>query len=68
VDESVTLALTARVKKLVLFHHDPYHHDKKIDALLQHARTLVKKLKGKLKVEAAREGMTIQLGGEKRSR
>ena len=65
VDDSVALALKADVKKLVLFHHDPYHDDKKIDAFLKHARALVKKQKGKLKVEAAREGMTIQLGGKK---
>ena len=64
VDDSVALALKAGVKKLVLFHHDPYHDDKKIDAFLKHARALVKKKKGKLKVEAAREGMTIQLGGK----
>jgi ribonuclease BN (tRNA processing enzyme) len=64
VDDSVTLALKAGVKKLVLFHHDPYHDDKKIDAFLKHARRLVKQLKGKLKVEAAREGMTILLGGK----
>lgn len=63
VDDSVALALKAGVKKLVLFHHDPYHDDKRIDAFLKHARNLVKKLRGKLKVEAAREGMTIQLGG-----
>ena len=62
VDDSVALALQAGVKKLVLFHHDPDHDDRKIDAFVQHARALVKKQNGKLKVEAAREGMTIQLG------
>jgi phosphoribosyl 1,2-cyclic phosphodiesterase len=64
VDESVALALKAGVKKLVLFHHDPNHDDKKIDAFVKHARNLVAKKKGKLKVEAAREGMMIQLGGK----
>jgi ribonuclease BN (tRNA processing enzyme) len=64
VDESVALALKANVKKLLLFHHDPDHNDKKIDALVQSARRLVAKAKGKLKVEAAREGMTIQLTGK----
>jgi len=63
VDDSVALALKAGVKKLVLFHHDPDHDDRKIDAFVKHARALVKKRKGKLKVEAAREGMVIQLGG-----
>jgi phosphoribosyl 1,2-cyclic phosphodiesterase len=64
VDESVSLAMKAGVKKLILFHHDPDHDDKTIDALVIYARKLVTKAKGKLKVEAAREGMVIQLGGK----
>ncbi len=59
VDDSVALALKAGVKKLVLFHHDPDHDDKKIDAFVQHARRLVARQKGKLKIEAAREGAII---------
>ena len=64
VDDSVALALRAGVKKLVLFHHDPDHDDRTIDAFVKHARALVKKRNGKLKVEAAREGMVIHLGGK----
>ena len=64
VDDSVALALEAGVKKLILFHHDPDHSDKKIDAFVNHARRLVAKAGSKLKVEAAREGMVIQLGGK----
>jgi len=64
VDDSVAFALKAGVKKLILFHHDPDHDDKKIDAFVKYARRLVAKARGKLKVEAAREGMTIQLGGK----
>ena len=59
VDDSVGLALKAGVKKLILFHHDPDHDDKKIDALVQHARHLVARQKGKLKIEAAREGVAL---------
>jgi phosphoribosyl 1,2-cyclic phosphodiesterase len=62
VDDSVAIALKAGVKQLVLFHHDPDHDDKKIDSLVKHARSLVAKKRGKLKVEAAREGRVIQLG------
>jgi len=61
VDHSVALALQAGVKKLILFHHDPDHDDKKIDTLVAHARRLVAQAKGKLKVEAAREGWSIRL-------
>jgi ribonuclease BN (tRNA processing enzyme) len=64
VDDSVALALTAGVKKLCLFHHDSVHNDKKIDAFQKYARQLVAKAKGKLKVEAAREGMTISQNGD----
>jgi phosphoribosyl 1,2-cyclic phosphodiesterase len=62
VDDSVALAMKAGVKKLVLFHHDPDHDDKKIDAFVSRARLLVKKAGGKMKVEAAREGLLIPLG------
>jgi phosphoribosyl 1,2-cyclic phosphodiesterase len=64
VDDSVALALQAGVKQLSLFHHDPDHDDKRIDGLVKHARQLVAKQKRKLKVDAAREGMTIKLSGK----
>jgi ribonuclease BN (tRNA processing enzyme) len=54
------MALEAGVKKLVLFHHDPNHDDRKIDQFVRHARALVKRQRGALKVEGAREGMTIE--------
>lgn len=63
VDDSVALALKAKAKRLFLFHHDPDHDDKKITGFVKHARQIVQRRKGKLKVDAAREGMTIQLGG-----
>jgi phosphoribosyl 1,2-cyclic phosphodiesterase len=63
-DESVALALRAGVKKLVLFHHDPDHDDKKIDAFVKYARQLVTKARAKMKIEAAREGLVLKLGGQ----
>lgn len=63
-DDSVALALQAGVKKLILFHHDPDHNDKKIDSFVTYARRLVAKAKGKLIVEAAREGMSLKLDGK----
>lgn len=65
VDASVDVALKAGVKKLVLFHHDPDHDDRKIDDMVKQARALVKKRRGNLKVEAAKEGAVIQLGRKK---
>ena len=61
VDDSVALALQAGVKQLCLFHHDPDHDDQRIDSFVKHARRLVAKKQGRLKVDAAREGMTINL-------
>lgn len=63
-DDSVALAIEANVKKLFLFHHDPDHDDKKLAQFVKRARSLVAKSKSKLKVDAAREGLTIQLGGK----
>ena len=60
-DAVVALALQAEVKRLFLFHHDPSHDDAKVTRMLAHARKLVAASKGALKVEAAREGMTVEL-------
>jgi phosphoribosyl 1,2-cyclic phosphodiesterase len=60
-EEVVHLALQAEVKTLFLFHHDPDHDDAKISQMLAHARELVAARKRKLHVEAAREGITLEL-------
>ena len=60
-DEVVALALAAKVKKLFLFHHDPNHDDRKVSRMLAHARKLIAHRKGKLQVEAAREGAVVEL-------
>jgi len=60
-DGAVALALKAGVRHLCLFHHDPDHDDKKIDGFVKRARQLVAKAKSKMKVDAAKEGMTIEL-------
>jgi len=65
VEDSVSLALKAGVKRLLLFHHDPNHDDRTIDRFVRHARALVKRQGGTLKVDAAREGLTIQLKGRR---
>ena len=65
VDDSVALALKANVRRLCLFHHDPNHHDRQVDRFVRHARRLAAKRKSKLKVDAAREGMTIQFGAKR---
>ena len=61
-DDVVGLAMHAEVKSLFLFHHDPLHDDAKISRMVAHARQLVKKHKGSLEIEAAREGAKVSLG------
>lgn len=63
VEDSVNLAMRAGVKKLILFHHDPGHDDATIDLFVRQARAQVKRQRSQLKVEAAREGLVIQLRG-----
>lgn len=60
-DEVVRLALKGRVKRLILFHHDPSHDDRKISSMAEQARKLVADHKSDLVVEAAREGAEIEL-------
>lgn len=60
-DSVVQLALDAGVGHLFLFHHDPEHEDAAVEAMTVRARQLVTAQKGKLKVEAAREGLVLQL-------
>ena len=55
----VSLALDARARKLVLFHHDPNHDDEMVDAMTERARALAAKSGKTLEIEAAREGAEL---------
>jgi phosphoribosyl 1,2-cyclic phosphodiesterase len=55
--EAVKLAERARVEKLVLFHHDPAHHDEAMDRIVNAARRYFPN------TEAAREGTTLRVCG-----
>ena len=61
VKEVVLLAIEAQVKRLFLFHHDPNHDDAKVSQMEAQARQLVAASNSKLVVEAAREGVTLEL-------
>lgn len=54
-EEGVKIAKEAKVKKLVLFHHDPDHDDKKIDSIVRQAQRHFRATVG------AREGLAILL-------
>jgi phosphoribosyl 1,2-cyclic phosphodiesterase len=61
VDYAVHVAAEAGAKKLALFHHDPTHDDKQVDAMLERALDLpdAARLDG---IVAAAEGLTLDLG------
>jgi phosphoribosyl 1,2-cyclic phosphodiesterase len=61
VDKVVSLALKAKVKQLFLFHHDPNHDDDKINEMVAHARKLAGSTSSTLQIDAAREGLRVEL-------
>jgi phosphoribosyl 1,2-cyclic phosphodiesterase/CheY-like chemotaxis protein len=61
VDDVVALALSAKVKRLFLFHHDPRHNDDFIDKMAEWGSNFVTMLGDTLPVECAREGLEIIL-------
>ena len=60
--DAVEFADKAGVQNLVLFHHDPYHTDDELEALLMEARGLWPRDQDGICL--AREGMTITLDGD----
>ena len=57
---AVQVATEAGVRRLDMFHHDPGHTDRQIDAMLRAARQ-VAQATGKVEVNAAKEGATFEL-------
>jgi phosphoribosyl 1,2-cyclic phosphodiesterase len=60
--DAVEFAQKAGVQNLVLFHHDPYHTDYELEALLSEARTI--RPWGDDRIHLASEGMTITLDSD----
>lgn len=58
----VWLAREAKIKRLFLYHFDPAADDRCVAHMLRHARMLAQQGGGRLKVDAAREGASFQLG------
>jgi phosphoribosyl 1,2-cyclic phosphodiesterase len=58
---TVRLAIDARVRKLILFHHDPTHNDVEMDEMARKAQDLAAKSGTTLRIEAAREGSEFDL-------
>ena len=61
---AVGLAADAKIRKLILFHHDPTHGDDMLDQMVKKAQALAAKTSKSLKVIGAREGDEFTLGGK----
>lgn len=61
---TVDLALDAKVKRLLLFHHDPNHDDEAVEDMVAVARERVRDAGGTTEVDAAREGAEFLLGSD----
>lgn len=58
---TVKVAAEARVKKLVLFHHDPAHSDEMVDRILERCRQEIARQKRTFDCVAAAEGMEFDV-------
>ncbi|MCX7679810.1 MAG: MBL fold metallo-hydrolase [Spirochaetes bacterium] len=61
---AIDISLRFGVKKLVLWHHDPDHSDKKMDTVLANAKAYLnmdKKRRSELEVDIAYEGMELHI-------
>ncbi len=61
VSSAVSLALDAKVRRLLLFHHNPGHDDTRVDAMVDDARRLIRDSGKELEVDAARENEEVVL-------
>ncbi len=62
VESAVRVAAEARVGRLILFHHEPERDDDQMDALVAEARAFARALGSNVPVDAAREGMSLDIG------
>ena len=61
IESIVEFAVKAKVKRLALFHHDPYHDDAFVDGMVRHAQELIAKQKSSVECFGAKEKMEIVL-------
>jgi len=61
IEYAVQAAVSAGVRRLALFHHDPMRNDEAVDRLVAAARDLVAQARGATEVFAAAEGQVLEL-------
>jgi phosphoribosyl 1,2-cyclic phosphodiesterase len=57
----VEFSVRAKVKRLALFHHDPYHDDAFVDGMVHHAQQILAGQKSTIECFGAKEGMEVVL-------
>jgi len=60
-DYTVNMALSADVKSLILFHHDPVHDDAFVDSIVEAAKKISWQAGSNMQILGAQEGMEISL-------
>jgi len=60
-DSVVRLALEADVKRLVLFHHDPWRTDQAVSTMVDRCADMLDSANSAISVQAAQEGSTLEL-------
>jgi phosphoribosyl 1,2-cyclic phosphodiesterase/GAF domain-containing protein len=68
VQYAVRLARDAKARTLALTHHDPAREDSAVDRIVAAAAEALRRAGSPLRVLAAAEGMTLELGGEGETR
>ena len=63
-EDVVSLAVEAQVRKLVLFHHDPDHTDAKVEQMARTARSLARKAGSNISIQPACEGSVLTVGDD----
>src|ERR1043166_6087882 len=58
---TLKVAAEGNVKSLILFHHDPAHHDEKVDDILKKCKKEIKNREYEFSCFAAAEGMEIEI-------
>jgi len=58
---TVALAVDAKARKLLLFHHDPDHNDVMIEQMVAKARQIAAERDSPLEIDAAQEGVELSL-------
>ncbi|HTR81212.1 MAG TPA: MBL fold metallo-hydrolase [Bacteroidota bacterium] len=59
IESIVEFSVKGKVKRVALFHHDPYHDDTFIDGMVQYAQKLLTEQKSNIECFGAREGMEV---------